>query len=319
MGSAAVAFQEARQARENTPVDHNVPSTAALSSRPTLSPTTTSTLQPGGLVQDDLENLDQFDDNASQATSVDYLYKPGEDVSGLKVVQLEDVAKEHEPFECPYCFKIIQAQRQRSWRKHVFSDLRAYACVFEDCEFGLFEERSAWQEHELEQHRRQWICQRCKEKALEKAFKSKHTLLSHVRESHRLTPLLGELLLQIAEVSSQSVVETNAECHFCDELNLEAIRRARQMGREVPNGQDVMIPVEEFQKHIASHQEQLALFAIPQTIERSVDSGSRPDQSEADADEREEVSRTIATPVLHDGHNDSDRTRLLSNGERAFH
>lgn len=143
MGSAAVAFQEARQARENTPVDHNVPSTAALSSRPTLSPTTTSTLQPGGLVQDDLENLDQFDDNASQATSVDYLYKPGEDVSGLKVVQLEDVAKEREPFECPYCFKIIQAQRRRSWRKHVFSDLRAYACVFEDCDAGLFEERSA--------------------------------------------------------------------------------------------------------------------------------------------------------------------------------
>lgn len=168
--------------------------------------------------------------------------------------------------------------------------------------------------HELEHHRRQWECQRCKEKV----FESKQTLLDHIHSTHKDSSLSGDLLSQVAEVSSQLVVETNAECPFCEELGVEVIRRAQQMGREILDDQAVLIPVEEFQKHIASHQEQLALFAIPQTIERSVDSGSRPDRSEAGADERKKVSLAIDWLSPHHEYNQADQTRIWRNGKPAF-
>lgn len=197
-GYVARVFQGALQAGGTKSSGLHAPSTTALSSRPTFSLTTASTLQPGRLVQEDLQNLDRFDDNASQATSVDYSFNPGEQSSGLNVVQLQGLTKENEPFECPYCFGIIQATRQRSWRKHVFSDLRAYACIFQDCDAGLFEERTVWMIHELEHHRRQWECQRCKEKV----FESKQTLLDHIHSTHKDSSLSGDLLSQVAEVSS---------------------------------------------------------------------------------------------------------------------
>lgn len=58
-----------------------------------------------------------------------------------------------QPFECELCYHIIQISDEKSWMRHIFSDLMPYVCIFPDCKTPdrLYKRRHHWVEH-LESH-----------------------------------------------------------------------------------------------------------------------------------------------------------------------
>jgi hypothetical protein len=256
--------------------------------RPTLSPTAASTLQPDKILREDLQDLDDNDDAVSQSTSVAYSQATAEGSGHLRIVRLQDLSHNHEPFECPYCCSIVQAKKQRSWRKHVLSDLRAYVCMFEDCDAGLFEDKAAWALHDAEEHRRQWDCQHCRN--TDRPFSSSQDLHEHLRALHAGDGLPAEVFTQVVKASSRPLSETVPDCPLCD-FDVDVHHEADRLGQAIPSGSQAVIPLAELQKHLALHQEQLALFAIPPAVERGVESESRHGQSQVGPDEQIKVSQ----------------------------
>ncbi|OQO15156.1 hypothetical protein B0A48_00538 [Cryoendolithus antarcticus] len=196
----------------------------------------------------------------------------GDNTEGLHVVQLSTLRKYDEPFECTYCHAIVAAKRQRSYKKHVYADLRAYICTFEDCNTGLFEDRDTWWQHEMNVHRRQWSCQSCQGKTFDTAA----ALQKYLRVAHDAAALHDHLLAQIATASSIPVVEIAAsECPLCEQFDLDVRQEAVRMHTPVPSYHQVRISLKRFQQHLAYHLEQLALFAVPPQIDGNIESGSK--------------------------------------------
>ncbi|KAI4236546.1 MAG: hypothetical protein LQ349_002468 [Xanthoria aureola] len=95
------------------------------------------------------------------------------------------------PFECPYCHFIIQIATTQSWHRHVFTDLRPYTCVFQQC------------------------------LTPDKLYSSRHEWFGHMHGTHNTTEIL---------------------CPLCK----LALGTAKQ-----------------FERHLARHMEELALFVLP--------------------------------------------------------
>lgn len=244
------------------------------------------------IAPEDLQDLDR-DDAVSQATSVAYSQMDPEDSGILHVPRLEDISHGSNPFECPFCFGIVQAKRQHSWRKHVLSDLRAYICMSADCDAGLFEDKAAWQAHDAQCHQRQWSCDQCRNGP----FTSAKSLQDHLRSKHEVRELPEDVILKLVDASSHSVTETAPDCPFCDfEDDVRNDLTAR--GQDLLSGTQIVIPLVDYHRHLAFHQEQLALFAIPPEVERSVESESNHGRSKADPQENAQVS-TILSPYIY--------------------
>lgn len=265
---------------ENAASTTNTPLT-----RPTLSPTAASTLYPDKIVRDDLQDLEDGEDAVSQVTSIAYSQADPKDTGLLHVPRLEDVSEGGQPFECPFCFGIVLAKRQRSWRKHVLSDLRAYVCMSQGCDAGLFEDKIAWQTHDAECHQRQWCCQHCRIEP----FSSAGGLQNHIRSIHDGSYFPMNVLAQMVDASTNTLVEIVPECPFCD-FEDQVRAKATNGGQELSSLAKVVVPLADYHRHVAFHQEQLALFAIPPAIERSVESESTHNRSRVDPDEHFQVS-----------------------------
>lgn len=78
----------------------------------------------------------------------------------FELPRLADVNDGNDIFECPFCCTIKRFTRERTWRKHVFEDLRAYVCTVggTECDNELFGDRKTWFDHESQRHRSQWTC-----------------------------------------------------------------------------------------------------------------------------------------------------------------
>lgn len=252
---------------------HALPATAkTASTRPTLTPTAASTLQAEKVTQDALHRLDEEDDAVSQATSFVSSRADGGGLDKLNVTRIQDMSKNHEPFECPYCFGFVQAKRQRSWHKHVLADLRAYVCTIDGCSSGLFEDKDDWMRHEMDVHRRQWSCSTCGKKS----FQSAQDLELHMCRKHDAGALPEAVLTQVAAASSQPMSEISAsECPLCNQLDQDMRSEMMRLGTGVPPSTAIMVPAKKFEDHLAEHLEQLALFAIPPAVDGNVESDSR--------------------------------------------
>ncbi|KAF8542787.1 hypothetical protein BDD12DRAFT_648799, partial [Trichophaea hybrida] len=118
----------------------------------------------------------------------------------LRVPPLPESASDNSPFQCPICYTIIAVNNQKSWKRHVFQDLRPYVCTFEGCAKSdhLFDSQHEWFEHETELHRRSWHCNRCDEefstsKAFEKHLQERHSNSYTERYLQTICPLCGEI------------------------------------------------------------------------------------------------------------------------------
>ena len=73
---------------------------------------------------------------------------------------------EGKPFECPYCFFVIEIKSMRSWIRHIFKDIKPYVCALTECSMPdrLYDSRREWHFHETtEHHREDFLCALCKD------------------------------------------------------------------------------------------------------------------------------------------------------------
>ncbi|KEQ82994.1 hypothetical protein M438DRAFT_39197 [Aureobasidium pullulans EXF-150] len=185
---------------------------------------------------------------------------------------LKELCQDGEVFVCPYCKDKQAMTTEAAWRSHMFSDLKAYVCLAEDCELYMFTSSEAWMSHQLSEHLVVWNCPICDETP----FFSGEYFQSHIRFCHP-AEFSEEQLEQLTTSSKHSADSIRAsECPFCDwaiasgDLDICTF----QYG-------EVHVTPELFQRHVCSHLEQLALSASLWTEEDDrkdrIETGSRQD------------------------------------------
>ncbi|KAI8711311.1 hypothetical protein NCS52_01507100 [Fusarium sp. LHS14.1] len=174
---------------------------------------------------------------------------------GRRIPDLPDMVLEgvqlgyREPIECPYCRTIQVLANRAEWRKHVFSDLQPYVCTFKDCTSELFETRQEWFSHEINTHRQDWVCIHCDDP---KMFHSMSALKYHLRIQHpsEITDSQLETMLEACQCAPKRI--GLGGCPLCDEWTPPAVESQN---------------VNEFCRHLARHQQMLALEALPISVE----------------------------------------------------
>ncbi|KAK4895790.1 hypothetical protein LTR27_006272 [Elasticomyces elasticus] len=215
---------------------------------PSAVPATAPTIEPD--YEAPIEDiLDESHSGSTAATSVAGL----DPQNTLRVPALPD-ASVAEPFECPYCYTYKRLKGQHSWRRHVFADIRPYICTFSECGMLLFDSKSTWISHELEEHRRHWICEVCNSHQ----SMDRRALAVHLESTH--AGMFSDAQLQLLlKACSKPKEQYNAnECLLCDwEEHL------RLLNPHTPPSEGISVTARHFMKHLASHLEQVALFTLP--------------------------------------------------------
>ena len=137
---------------------------------------------------------------------------------------------------------------------HVFADLRPYICTFPNCkdELAQFTTRAAWADHELLEHRydMMWNCPECSEK-----FAGTSDWEQHLHEMHQR--IFTGSQLHGARITASQVHPRPAETEECPLCRVV-------LGK----------PRRTFVKHVARHMEEIALMALPRSIEEDSDGSS---------------------------------------------
>ena len=141
-----------------------------------------------------------------------------------------------------------------SCRKHLFQDLKPYVCTFEECDLKIFADRSSWFSHELQVHRIEWCCPFCTHSPLQSLVSFEH----HLQNRHA-QKFIKEQLSALGATCQQSIERISPQaCPFCDEWFV----KLKDANPDIAGEMLVVTPAQ-FQHHVGSHMEQLALFALP--------------------------------------------------------
>lgn len=250
---------------------------------PTIAQTTATTVQPEAAANIDVRNLSALNDNDDAVSgNTSFASTASGGPNDIKVPRLDTLSINNASFECPYCRGIVGFKHQATWKRHVFHDLRAYVCTFEDCTAGLFQERSAWWEHEVSVHRRIWTCITCENAA----FAAPSEMKKHLRQSHASTALQmnDQTLNALVAASSRPMEQMTADlCPLCDTWNLRsAVDAVAPLDTRTP------FSPQAFRRHLAGHLEQLALSAIPVSfdLDQVSDNDSDPSNGQSDSSSR---------------------------------
>ncbi|KAL7800194.1 hypothetical protein V8C37DRAFT_364408 [Trichoderma ceciliae] len=224
--------------------------------------TTASSLAPGYITPEMLavkEEEPEYEDDARSYTTISRSVDGDQDYSLVdRIPKLESLqlgAKEE--VECPFCFRLKRFKNERLWRRHVFSDLRPYLCTFADCDAPYFLDINEWFRHEMQYHRVTFTCRLCQSKT----FELKERYLAHIKKQHPeiLKDINEQLILDIAKTSVEQIPAQ--ECPFCTEW-ADRLKKRTETTSEAPDNIICATPIV-FKRHVTSHLEQLALFAIP--------------------------------------------------------
>lgn len=151
-------------------------------------------------------------------------------------------------------------------RIHAYRDLKAYVCTTgrEECEPNMFRDRDCWFSHELEHHHSLYMCKLCGSQ-----YTDKKVLRQHLVDEHG--PYSNEEILSIIEHGKLVPSQLKAQdCPFCDDwASILSHRRHQREGRTSSSIQhaDILVSLTHFKRHVATHQEQLAIFAVPRTVD----------------------------------------------------
>jgi hypothetical protein len=104
-------------------------------------------------------------------------------------------------------------------RKHVFRDLEAYICTFNDCERQnrTFDSRSAWFAHEMKTHRREWWCN----ETTHPPCSTRTDFEAHLRKSHSHQMSEAQVAL-LTDMSQRPSHSSTVACPLCTEDQYEA-------------------------------------------------------------------------------------------------
>jgi hypothetical protein len=282
-------------------------------SRPSTFFTKATTIVPERITPQMLvaEESDPEDDARSYTTisrSVDGDYETS---TVVRIPALDDLRNgTRKEIECPFCFRMKKFKNERTWRRHVFSDLHSYVCTFPECDAPYFGDINEWFRHEMQNHRVSYKCMLCKDKL----FYHKEKYLAHVRRKHPDMLEDGEeqTVLDIARKPLEQIPAEQCPCcsEWVDRL------KERGVSASLPIIGDTLAVVPTvFKRHLASHLEQLALFAIPigATTEGEVDSnaaieevnskqsdGSQPSVLTFDSSPPSQAARAAAIATNHE-------------------
>ncbi|KAL6407945.1 hypothetical protein AUP68_08986 [Ilyonectria robusta] len=191
-----------------------------------------------------------------------------ESLSNLKLPLLADLSNNNEAFECPICFTIQSFQTERSWRIHAFRDLKAYLCTVgdEECDARFFGDRDTWFEHELKEHRARYTCSLCGHGPL-----GPKQIRAHIQTAHG--PFSDDQLQMLLDAGREALTKIRAkDCPFCHDWEDALHLRTNPGGKSTLPGeptQDIFVSTTRFKRHVAVHQEQLAIFALPRATEEN--------------------------------------------------
>jgi len=187
----------------------------------------------------------------------------GESIPGLDRLFLEGVQLRYgEPFECPFCRTIQTLGNEQDWRRHVFNDLQPYVCTAEDCSSHLFKTMHEWMDHDLNTHHREWRCPICSRGAT--PFSSCDKLEQHLLSHHHATGNQASILAR--NCKSQATPNNQpAVCQFCPAFDNASTSSAAEFLTTTPRV--VVARSKDYYRHVAAHQQQLALQSIPLSID----------------------------------------------------
>ncbi|KAF2870782.1 hypothetical protein BDV95DRAFT_574620 [Massariosphaeria phaeospora] len=205
------------------------------------------------------EESDPEDDARSYTTVSRSVDGDQESLTAVRIPKLDELRiGNKKEIECPFCFRIKRFKNERTWRKHVFSDLRAYVCTFPDCDAPYFGDINKWFQHEMMFHRVDYKCFLCpntvfyQEEKYLSHLKRKHAEILEDGEDQPGTDLARKPLAQIPA----------SDCPCCSEWVDRLKERAIQPYNAGANDILAVVPTV-FKRHLAGHLEQLALFAVP--------------------------------------------------------
>ena len=157
-------------------------------------------------------------------------------------------------------------------------DLSSYACAFGNCDEMFFESRHKWWAHEMEVHRKKWICAMC-------GIEQPNIVATkvHLQTKHSDQVSLDQVD-DIAQRFGQPLAHTPAT--DCPLYDYPAVLRRRGYSDEDME----LLSTDKFGRHLGRHLEQLALFVLPNTDlvyeeDHVSDTGDHDHQGESDADE----------------------------------
>lgn len=144
------------------------------------------------------------------------------------------------PVECLLCYRMVVARSSKEWIRHISEDLQPYVCISKDCKsYGkTFAQYWQWMNHASRNHNREWHCLGC-----EQVFTARSEYTSHLKWAH-LQTFNEEGVQAIAHASERSAADDKSnQCPLCLEHFTSQIIA---------------------QQHIAQHQADLALYALPE-------------------------------------------------------
>jgi len=154
----------------------------------------------------------------------------------------------------------------------------------------MFRSRNEWFAHELQCHRREWVCQYCQHKA----FGSAAAYSTHLESSHP-TILEGSQLESLLLQSEEPVDKiSSTACPLCDEWEANLNNSRQDAKRLLLNNGKFVEPygtTKQFRRHLGRHMEQLALFALP------IREGDGLEDDSSDDDDSEQKSENPQNPI----------------------
>jgi hypothetical protein len=194
-----------------------------------------------------VEKHDYHEDVLSQTSYA----SSNNDPAKLRPPPLPEQGYNGEPFECPLCCRLSSVSQTSAWHKHVFRDIKPYMCSFADCKAPdtMFESRSAWFTHELQDHRLWFECL----DGCNRPFDSDQSFRQHLLDAHLHMANEHRVRDVMRSCERPAKMESKADCPLCG-MSLQSLVQLR--------------------RHVGKHHEELALFALPSSM--------RDDQDEAD-------------------------------------
>ncbi|KAM0715189.1 hypothetical protein Q7P37_009654 [Cladosporium fusiforme] len=181
------------------------------------------------------------------------------DSEDLPMPQWPLTAQEGEPFECPICYRFVEAGSSQSWHHHIFEDIPPYICTHDVCVIAAtpFSRRRDWEHHVKHAHQTVWSCPlQCNE-----LLSSMDELQSHLQSVHsqRFEP---QALHQMMSANVRMAAPDKPwACPLCSKVSGSC---------------------KSWTKHVGHHLEQLALFALPPAL---FDGGDLADAQQKDEEE----------------------------------
>lgn len=161
----------------------------------------------------------------------------------------------------------------------------------------MFGDRDTWFSHELKHHRSLYVCKHCESPYTAAKLLEQHIINEHRQYSYEETQSLiehGKL------VPSQLKAE---DCPFCDDwASILSQRRQRTDGKTSSDieERDTLVSLTHFKRHVATHQEQLAIFALPRTVDDEEERGLGAGDSHSEASSSKDRDSQIADRGAHD-------------------